>query len=257
MANLGPMRIQSFCRLERHGGVRDFRARGCGHSGPRHSTARFLHSGSVMKSVIVAVVAITMSAAGLAADPPVERPAPRRPKAADGGAEQPIADLIAALKDPTAGTRRQAANHLGGCGAKAATAVPALIAALKEDKEPAVRASVAEALGGIGKFARAAVPGLLAALKDTDALVRETAAEALADINADAKTVVPALVKLLGDPDRDVRCAAATAIGDFGVDAREAVPELKKALKDKHPFVREAAADALKAIDLAGRKLDS
>jgi 3-methyladenine DNA glycosylase AlkD len=202
-------------------------------------------------------VALALATTGLSAEPPADKPASRRPRSAEAGVESPIADLIEALKDPSILVRRRAAQQLGAGGTKAASAVPALTAALKGDKEPAVRASVAEALGGIKTAARAAIPSLLAALKDSDALVRETAAEALADINADAKTVVPALVKLLDDSDREVRCAAATAIGDFGIAAREAIPDLQKALKDKHPFVREAAADALKAIQMAGRKLDS
>src|SRR4051794_24781894 len=89
----------------------------------------------------------------VAADPPADKAKPadkaeapvrRRAKGegteATGPAakEQSVAELIAALKGPDAKARRAAAQQLGGRGAKAAEAVPALTAALKDDKEPAV-----------------------------------------------------------------------------------------------------------------------
>jgi len=201
-----------------------------------------------------------------AADPPAEQPPRKRnSERIEPGSPQPIGpvhevsldQLIGELKDPSLGTRRFAASLIASRGAKAKTAVPALITALKDDREPVMRAAAAEALGGIGFNARAAVQPLLAALKDSDPQVRETAAEALADINVDAKTVVPALVGLFADPDVNVRCAAANSLAAFGTEARDAVPELKKLLKDKHLFVREAAADAIHTIDQARRKIGS
>jgi HEAT repeat protein len=212
-------------------------------------------------------LALLLPATGRADDP---APLPQRQSAKDAsGAAQPgataaptaeatIEELIAGLKHKEVSKRRLAALTLGHRGPRAAAAVPALVAALKEDKEPAVRAQAAEALGGIRILAKAALPDLLNALKDADASVRETAAEALADIGSDAAKVIPALLPLLSDADMNVRCAAARSIGDFGTAARTAVPALQNAQKnDKHPFVREAAADALKDIDRATRKLDS
>src|SRR5690242_8548602 len=161
-----------------------------------------------MKAILAVLLALPLAglALGTADDPPApaEKKTERRVRAArDGdapkpaaGAEQSLSDLIAALKDPKLAKRRQAAAQIGGRGAKAAAAVPALTAAVKDDSEPAMRSQAAEALGGIGLQAKAAVPTLLAALKDKDALVRETAAEALADIGVEPKTVVPALVGL-------------------------------------------------------------
>jgi HEAT repeat protein len=232
-------------------------------------SATAIPRGPTMKAILTVLLALPLAgcALGTADDPPApaEKKAERRVKTIRGddapkpaaGAEQPLSDLIAALKDPKVTKRRQAAAMIGGRGAKAAPAVPALTAAVKDDPEPAMRSQAAEALGGIGLQAKAAVPTLLNALNDKDALVRETAAEALADIGVEAKTVVPALVKLLGDTDMNVRCAAANSLADFGSAAQSAIPELKKALKDKHPFVREAAAEAIKAIDRAGRRIGS
>jgi HEAT repeat protein len=195
-------------------------------------------------------------------------PVPERKAVPDTPAGQPgkaapvalasIDELVAGLKDPNPAKRRLAATGLSRHGPRAVVAVPALVAVLKGDKEPAVRSQAAEALGGIGSSARRAVPDLLNALKDDDALVRETAAEALADIKVDGPKVVPALVALLADADMNVRCAAAHSLGDFGLAAQSAVAELKKVQQqDKHPFVREAAGDALKAIDRAVRSIGS
>jgi HEAT repeat protein len=230
----------------------------------------FVHTNGILEdsamrtpqSAIFAAVLAASAVSLVIADPPpdkAEKPVSPRSKAAEATptTNQPIADLVAQLKNPDLSTRRQAAVQLAGLGARGGDAVPALITALKDDKEPAMRASAAEALGGIGITAKAAVPTLLTALKDGDANVRETAAEALGDIKDDAKTVVPALARLLGDADRDVRCAAAAALGAFGAAAQSAIPELKKALQDKHPFVREAVYDALLTIDTAARKAGS
>lgn len=167
-----------------------------------------------------------------------------------------VADLIKKLDDADAKVRRQVARELGT--RKDAAAVTPLVAALKNDKDPAVRNSAAEALGTLKKLAKDAVPQLLASLKDTDALVRETSAESLADIGLESQKVVPALIELLGDADVNVRCAAATSLGDFKLAALPAVPALEKLIKnDKHLFVREAADDAIAAIRKAGSKVGS
>jgi len=127
-----------------------------------------------LQSALVAAALVGCACFVAASDPPAVQPkadkiGPRRSKAdAAPLTEQPINELIAALKDPNPSARRQAATQLGARGAKAAEAVPALVTALKEDKEPAMRASAAEALGGIGLAAKAAVPPLLAAFKDAD-----------------------------------------------------------------------------------------
>src|SRR5438874_606128 len=129
-----------------------------------------------MKALAASLVGLVF-ATGLPADPPAPQPkterALRRPRTGEATpkTEQPNSELIAALRDPDLPTRRQAATQLGSRGAVAAEAVPALVTALKDDKEPAMRASAAEALGGIGLAAKAAVPPLLAALKDGDPLV--------------------------------------------------------------------------------------
>lgn len=60
--------------------------------------------------------------------------------------------------------RREAAEALGVIGDK--SAVPALIEALKDDRDYSVRRAAVTALGCIGD--RSVVPALIAALKDKD-----------------------------------------------------------------------------------------
>jgi hypothetical protein len=77
--------------------------------------------------------------------------------------------------------RRSAAAALGGLGAAASPAVPALTEALA-DEDATVRAAAADALASIGPEAGPAVPALTSALADPDASVRQSATEALAAI---------------------------------------------------------------------------
>jgi hypothetical protein len=80
-----------------------------------------------------------------------------------------------------AAERRRAATALGGLGAAASPAVPALTDAL-HDEDATVRQAAAEALGKIGPDASGAAPALTLALADPDARVRKNAAWALVAI---------------------------------------------------------------------------
>ena len=88
--------------------------------------------------------------------------------------------------------------------------VPSLVTTLKEDKDPNMRYWAADSLGKFGPEARSAVPDLIAALKDESKMVRMGAAYALGGIgSADA---VPALQEAGKDSEKEVRDAAATAL---------------------------------------------
>ena len=156
--------------------------------------------------------------------------------------------LIEALRDPKAGVREKTAEALGEIGPEAASAVPALIEALK-DREARVRKNAAWTLafGKIGPEAASAVPALIEALKDREARVRENAAAALAVIGPKAASAVPALIEALKDREARVRknAAWALAFGKIGPEAASAVPALIEALKDREAEVRKNAARAL------------
>lgn len=90
----------------------------------------------------------------------------------------------------------------------------------------------------------AAVPALMAALKDEDDLVRREAAAVLKQIG-DA-SAVPALIETLKDEDVAIRQAAAEALGRIG--GPSAVPGLVGILKDKgvDQGIRQAAIETLR-----------
>ncbi len=151
-------------------------------------------------------------------------------------------------------------------------AVPALIAALKDD-EPAIRQAAAETLGQLGPVAREAAPALAGTLQDktpvvalaaavaltridptrardavtllSDALDHVAAVEALANIGPDARAAVPPLVAALKHRDTAVNAAAGHALACIGPAA---VPALLDALKDEDKGVAVRAAEALGSI---------
>jgi HEAT repeat protein len=124
-------------------------------------------------------------------------------------------------------------------------AVLVLEKALRDEKAER-REAAAEVLGRIGPPARTAVPALIAALKDKSSTVALTAAMALAQI--DATRAVPA-VPLLADS-LDVP-GAAVALANIGPDARAAVPALIAALKPRKDVANQDAFRAGAPLALA------
>jgi HEAT repeat protein len=88
--------------------------------------------------------------------------------------------------------------------------VPSLVKTLREDKDPNMRYYAAQSLGQFGPEAQSAVPDLIAALKDEDKMVRMGAAYALGEIRS--PDAVPALQEATKDPEKEVRDAAAFAL---------------------------------------------
>lgn len=126
-------------------------------------------------------------------------------------------------------------------------ALPALIRAMRQDKEPKVRAAGARALGRaiVRAFEIAVEDGKdkpkldkqrdeLAAVLKTDKAdaVREAAAWALGDLGPDARGSVGTLAGALKDKHAGTVRAAASALRKVGKDAREAEPDLVKLLAD-------------------------
>jgi HEAT repeat protein len=113
-------------------------------------------------------------------------------------------------------------------GPEVQEAVPALIAALKDEGR---RRDAADALGAIGPGAKAAVPALLAVLKDRDAYTRSRVAYALGSIGPEAKVSVPALIEVSKQEAECVRLEACTALIRLG-KADAGIPPLLKLLKE-------------------------
>ena len=144
--------------------------------------------------------------------------------------------LIAALKDSDVEVRRAAASSLGNL--EDPRAVPGLIEALR-DTDAEVRAEVADALCNLED--PRAVPGLTAALKDSSPAVRKRAINALS--NMDKNKPVDAFIAALSDSDAEVREAAVDAVSETG--DKRAVRPLIKLLSDPSADVRHQAAHAL------------
>ena len=138
-----------------------------------------------------------------------------------------------------------------GLAAAGASAVPALITALEDEREN-IRASAAYALGEMGPVAAEAVDALIALLTDESEEVRRHATSALGMIKAPTSKTVPALVKVLQNPeDTDLAFFAAQALTRIGPDATEAVPALRDALMSESAYVRGFSSEALSRIGTA------
>ena len=119
-----------------------------------------------------------------------------------------------------------------GLAATGTSAVPALIAALQDEREN-VRASAAYALGEMGPVAAEAVDGLIALLTDESEEVRRHATSALGMIKVPVSKTVPALVAVLEDrEDTDLAFFAAQALTRMGPDATEAVRPSRRMFVD-------------------------
>ncbi len=77
---------------------------------------------------------------------------------------------------------------------------------------PYTRNRAAYAIGGMGADARPAVPALIEALKDPEAAVRYPVCIALREIGPAAKEAVPALTETLDDRNDDVAAMARQAL---------------------------------------------
>jgi TonB family protein len=150
----------------------------------------------------------------------------------------PPARLLADLKNPSAATRREAANQLGAMRADASRA---LIEALS-DKDAGVREAAAFALGQIAS--RAATERLTRLLADKDAEVRATAAFALGMLG-DRRSIA-VLSKAQDDADAGVRSSAVVGLGLM--QDEDAVDELIEMLTDSSFDVRYDAAWSLGQI---------
>jgi HEAT repeat protein len=152
--------------------------------------------------------------------------------------------LRAALADPAAAVRAQAASSLGRLGAPAGEASPDLTRLLA-DPDETVRGRAAEALGRVGAADPQTVPSLTALLDDPSPDIRAAAARALGAIGRGAAAAVQALVPLLQDRDEQVRKAAADAVGRIGVLPEAAADTLTEGLQNGDSMARARAAEAL------------
>lgn len=139
--------------------------------------------------------------------------------------------LIAAIDDNDPHVRDRATWALGRIGAAAESAVPRLIEIIRDKSENKdLRWSAAIGLEKIGRAAEKAVPVLLAMLQEESAIVRNGAAHALGGLGRHHDQVVPALLRSLRDTDLNVQGNAAVALGKIGKEPHLCVPAIVELL---------------------------
>jgi HEAT repeat protein len=154
------------------------------------------------------------------------------------------------LTSDKAAVRASAAFALGKIGPDANAALPALTAALRQDKDAAVRDAAAVAVGRIarrGQADAAVIDALCQALAaDPDVKVKRSAAVALGQCATDTPQVRAALEKAALDPSKGLKQNAAWALGELCEKAKEPpVAALRAALADADKLVKRDAAAAL------------
>lgn len=159
-------------------------------------------------------------------------------------ADDPLPDLVRALRSQVPSDRLRAAKNLGRLGWLARDALPALLAAADDD-DARVREAAAQAVGQMGPEALPALSGLLT---HSDKYVRRHAVWALGKLGPLARACLADLCDALRDPDPRTASGAAQALGNMGADAAAAVPALAEAMRGTNIVLCRLAAKALSQI---------
>jgi HEAT repeat protein len=159
-------------------------------------------------------------------------------------ADDPLPDLIRALRGRSAPDRVRAAKDLGRLGWLARDAMPALVTALGDD-DAKVREAAAQAVGQMGPEA---LPNLVRMLDHDDKYVRRHAVWAMGKLGPLARSALRDLCRVLKDPDPRTASGAAQALGNMSTDGAEAVPLLAEAMRGTNIVLCRLAAKALSQI---------
>ncbi len=158
--------------------------------------------------------------------------------------DDPLPDLIQALRSEVVVDRLRAAKDLGRLGWLAREAMPALVAVLA-DGDTKVREAAAQAVGQMGPEA---LPTLSAMLGHQDKYVRRHAVWAMGKLGPLARPALSDLCESLRDPDPRTASGAAQALGQMGNDGADAVPALTEAMRGTNIVLCRLAAKALSQI---------
>jgi len=158
--------------------------------------------------------------------------------------DDPLPELIQALRSEAVADRLKAAKDLGRLGWLAREAMPALVAVLS-DADPKVREAAAQAVGQMGPEA---LQTLSAMLGHQDKYVRRHAVWAMGKLGPLARPALKDLCEALRDPDPRTASGAAQALGQMGTDGADAVPALTEAMRGTNIVLCRLAAKALSQI---------
>ena len=144
----------------------------------------------------------------------------------------------------------RACSGFGVLGAKAQSAVPALIEIANRNLSRASRWYAIQALVLVSPPAPEAIPLLSGWAINADGSVRSYAINALDRIRAEPGRGLPVLINALNDPDLQIRTAALMALHELGPNAKPALPVLVEFLSNASSDIEwTCASNALMAID--------
>ncbi len=122
--------------------------------------------------------------------------------------------------------------------------LPVIVEALK-DNDSDVQLNAAALLFALGNDAESAVPAMIAYLREPDSERRNVIMTLVANLH---NTAIPALVDALKAEDPDIRLGACQALGKIGKEARAAVPALIALLSEVGQAVPDCASVTLGKI---------
>lgn len=149
--------------------------------------------------------------------------------------------LLAALKNPNADVRAQAAGQLGLLGYRDKRVVVPLVDALR-DPEDDVRKQAGWALQQLLPDARLVIPGARLALTDANP---ETRFNTVSFLSLQGPAAVPLLVEAIKDKDEKVQVQAVKALHELKVDNDYLKSSVLPLLKEADPLVRRNAVSVL------------
>ena len=154
--------------------------------------------------------------------------------------------LLAALKDPYAEVRAEAAGKLGDLKTTSPRTVEALGQLFLEDPDQTVRSAAANALG---KSGAPAVGWLIRGLQDKDGLTRQMAIRAVGHIGPAAAEALPLLRELADQEEAVAKVYAIRAVADISGDQAAATERYLVLLhqEEKAKQLREQGAAKLRA----------
>jgi HEAT repeat protein len=150
-------------------------------------------------------------------------------------------------KDLDRGLKEGVVFHLGRMGAEAKPALPRITAIFSDKSQSeSLRRSCLEVMKGLGPHAKDAVPAIMKALLDAKDPLGPGVLPVLSAIGEPA---VPALISALKHPNSTVRELVAEALGNMGPRAKDALPVLAGLLNSEPDrLVRQSVEIALKKI---------
>jgi HEAT repeat protein len=166
------------------------------------------------------------------------------PKPPMTSTDDPLPDLIRALRSRAPTDRLRAAKDLGRLGWLAREAIAALAGTLHDD-DPKVREAAAHAIGQMGPDA---LPALCGMLTHSDKYVRRNAVWAMGRLGPLARPALADLCRGLKDSDPRTASGAAQSLGNMGADGADAVPALAEAMRGTNIVLCRLAAKALSQI---------